>query len=73
VNSGAWLLSPLRQKSGAVVRPARAQENERLFGIPVARLLQVDGASAPPERVYRAIVPAGHEALQPEEAWVRHR
>jgi serine/threonine protein kinase len=37
------------------------------------RLLQVDGASAPPERVYRAIVPAGHEALQPEEAWVRHR
>jgi glutamate synthase domain-containing protein 1/glutamate synthase domain-containing protein 3 len=47
------------------------EENERLFGIPVERLLTVDGQRRPPERVYRKIQPAGHEALQPEEAWVR--
>ena len=50
------------------------EESERLFGIPVAGLLQVDGASAPPERVYRAIArPRATRALQPEEAWVRHQ
>lgn len=48
------------------------QVNERMFGIPVARLLQLEGVSLPPERVYRRIVPTRHEALQPEEAWVRH-
>jgi glutamate synthase domain-containing protein 3 len=47
------------------------EENERLFGIPVERLLTVDGRRWLPERVYRKIQPAGHEALQPEEAWVR--
>ncbi len=55
----------------ALIRPL-LEENERLFGIPISRLLQVDGKSMPPERVYRAILPARHEALQPEEAWVRN-
>ena len=41
------------------------------FGISVERLLAVDGRQLAPERVYRKIAPAGHEALQPEEAWVR--
>jgi len=48
------------------------EENERLFGIPISWLLQVDGVDAPPERVYRAIFPSGHKALLPEEAWVAH-
>ena len=48
------------------------EENERLFGIPISWLLQVDGVDAPPERVYRAIFPSGHKALMPEEAWVAH-
>ncbi|MGH2627954.1 MAG: glutamate synthase, partial [Anaerolineales bacterium] len=48
------------------------KENERLFGIPVARLLEVDGTARPPHEVYRIIVPSGHTALQPEEAWVAH-
>ncbi len=48
------------------------KENERLFGIPVERLLRVDGEPRPPEAVYRAIYPGGHKALQPEEAWVVH-
>ncbi len=54
-----------------LIRPL-LEENERLFGIPVSRLLQVEGEPAPPERVYRAILPAGHKALMPEEAWVAH-
>ena len=47
------------------------EENERLFGIAVASLLEVDGRRLPPERVYRKIAPSGHKALLPEEAWVR--
>ncbi len=47
------------------------QENERLFGIPVRRLLDVDGVSRPPEQVYRKVAPTRLRALQAEEAWVR--
>lgn len=49
------------------------EENERLFGIPVARLLQVDGELRPPGEVYRKIRPGRVRALEPEEAWVRMR
>ena len=47
------------------------EANERLFGIEVARLLSVAGRALPPRDVYRKIVPAEHEALTPEEAWVK--
>jgi glutamate synthase domain-containing protein 3 len=47
------------------------EENQRLFGIAVETLLEVDGRRMPPERVYRKIAPSGHKALLPEEAWVR--
>lgn len=53
-----------------VIRPY-LEENEALFGIPVERLLQVHGRAATPEQVYRKVVPSGHKALAPEEAWVR--
>jgi glutamate synthase domain-containing protein 3 len=49
------------------------EENARLFHIPVERLLQSRGKSLPPEEVYRVVMPAGHQALQPEQAWVAHR
>ncbi|MEX2030132.1 MAG: hypothetical protein WD906_04085 [Anaerolineales bacterium] len=52
-----------------LIRPL-LEENDRLFGIPVQRLLEVDGSPSTPDRVYRVIVPATHKALQPEEAWV---
>jgi glutamate synthase domain-containing protein 1/glutamate synthase domain-containing protein 3 len=52
-----------------LIRPM-LEENERRFGISVAWLLQVNGDSARPEQVYRVIVPSGHTALMPEEAWV---
>ncbi len=48
------------------------ESNERHFGIRVEDLLTVDGRKRPPAEVYRAIFPAGHKALQPEEAWVVH-
>ena len=49
------------------------EENEQLFAIPLARLLEVDGKSLSPEEVYRKIRPRAVQALQPEEAWVRKR
>jgi glutamate synthase domain-containing protein 3 len=48
------------------------EENERLFGIKVSRLLSHKGKPTSPEAVYRLIVPAKLEALQPEQAWVQH-
>ena len=47
------------------------EENERLFGISIRRLLEVDGKERPPEAVYRAVKPGRVRALQAEEAWVR--
>jgi glutamate synthase domain-containing protein 1/glutamate synthase domain-containing protein 3 len=58
-------------KHWGLIRPM-LEENERLFGIPISRLLSVDGKPLRPERVYRVILPTGHKALQPEEAWVAH-
>jgi glutamate synthase domain-containing protein 3 len=68
LNGGAF--TELTQADWAVVRPV-LEENAGLFGIPVARLLTVDGRELPPERVYRKIAPSRHKALMPEEAWVR--
>ena len=45
-------------------------ENERLFGIPVELLLQVDGGKRAPGQVYRKIRPSALRGLQAEEAWV---
>jgi hypothetical protein len=47
------------------------EENQRLFGIPLARLLEVDGKILSPEQVYRKIRPRAIAALQAEEAWTR--
>jgi glutamate synthase domain-containing protein 1/glutamate synthase domain-containing protein 3 len=47
------------------------EENARLFGIPLSRLLTVAGEERWPQAVYRKIAPSGHKALAPEEAWVR--
>ncbi|MEE9529301.1 MAG: glutamate synthase, partial [Dehalococcoidia bacterium] len=47
------------------------EENEQLFGIPVARLLEVEGKSLLPEQVYRRIRPRTVKVLQAEEVWVK--
>jgi glutamate synthase domain-containing protein 1/glutamate synthase domain-containing protein 3 len=68
LNGGEFV--PLEDRDWPLLRP-HLEENERLFGIPLERLLTVEGRLSPPERVYRKIRPAGHKALLPEEAWVR--
>ena len=54
-----------------VIRPL-LEENERLFGIPISRLLTHKGSQISPEAAYRIVLPAGHAALQPEQDWVQH-
>jgi glutamate synthase domain-containing protein 1/glutamate synthase domain-containing protein 3 len=68
LNSGEF--APLTLDDWTLIRPY-LEENESIFGIPVDRLLTVDGSPRPPAQIYRKIQPAGHKALMPEEAWVR--
>ena len=68
LNGGEF--AELSARDWALIEP-HLEENERLFGIPVARLLQVDGGPLPGERVYRKIRPGAVRALDPEEAWVK--
>ncbi|MFP3852955.1 MAG: glutamate synthase [Anaerolineales bacterium] len=67
LNGGGF--TALRPEHWSLIEPMLV-ENERLFGIPLAWLLTVDGVRRRPEEVYRAIVPVREKALQPEEAWV---
>jgi glutamate synthase domain-containing protein 1/glutamate synthase domain-containing protein 3 len=60
----------LEERDWAVISPF-LEENERLFGITVARLLEVEGKPLPPAQVYRKIRPRAIAALQAEEAWVK--
>jgi glutamate synthase domain-containing protein 1/glutamate synthase domain-containing protein 3 len=54
-----------------VIKPL-LEENERLFGIPISRLLRHKGSQISPEAAYRVVLPGGNEALQPEQDWVPH-
>ncbi len=60
---------PLGDDDWKLIRPY-LEENERLFGIPLARLLSIDGRALAPGAAYRKIRPSAHGALLPEEAWV---
>ncbi len=68
LNGGEF--ADLSDQDWAVIKPY-LEENERLFGIPVERLLMVDGERRAPKQVYRKIKPRAVRALQAEEAWVR--
>lgn len=70
LNAGEF--QPCNARDWALIAPY-LEENARLFGIPVERLLTVDGHQPAPEEVYRKIVPVRVRALQSEEAWVRGR
>lgn len=67
LNGGEFV--PLSEADWALILPY-LEENERLFGIPLARLLEVDGVARAPHEVYRKIQPGSVRALQAEEAWV---
>lgn len=68
LNGGEF--ATLENRDWELIKPS-LEENERLFGIPVKRLLAVEGQQLTPERVYRKIKPRAVRALQAEEAWVR--
>jgi glutamate synthase domain-containing protein 1/glutamate synthase domain-containing protein 3 len=68
LNGGEF--AQLEERDWAVISPL-LEENERLFGIPLARLLEVDGTALPPAKVYRKIRPGAIAALHSEEAWVK--
>src|SRR6266516_3962670 len=68
LNGGEF--APLTARDWALLQ-SYLGKNESIFGIPLERLLTVNGTRQPPEFVYRKIIPAGHKALMPEEAWVR--
>lgn len=67
LNGGAF--APFTSDHWELIRPL-LERNERHFGIPVSRLLEVDGAPAAPQEIYRSILPVREQALQPEEVWV---
>lgn len=67
LNGGEF--SELTSEDWALIEPY-LEENTRLFDIPVARLLSVDGTPRRPEEIYRKIRPGAVRALQAEEAWV---
>lgn len=49
------------------------EENARLFGISLDKLLEVESTLLSYQQVYRKIVPQAMPALQGEEAWVKGR
>jgi glutamate synthase domain-containing protein 1/glutamate synthase domain-containing protein 3 len=51
-----------------VIEPLLA-ENEAHFGIPLARLLSVEGEIHSPAEVYRKIIPLKNKALSVEDSW----
>jgi hypothetical protein len=68
LNGGEF--AQLALEDWTLIRPY-LEKNESIFGIPVERLLTVDGSLQSPAKVYRKIRPTSHKALMPEEAWVR--
>ena len=67
LNGGEF--TPLTDQDWALIEPT-LRENERLFDIPLERILTVDGEKREPSNVYRKIRPRTMRALQAEEAWV---
>jgi glutamate synthase domain-containing protein 3 len=68
LNGGAF--AELTDEYWRLIQPL-LEQNERYFGIAVDRLLKINGEILEPKQVYRVILPAATEALQPEAAWVR--
>ena len=68
LNGGEFV--QVEEPDWALVRPM-LEENERLFSIPLTRLLEVGGAALAPAKVYRKIRPKALAALHSEEAWVK--
>jgi glutamate synthase domain-containing protein 3 len=64
LNGGEF--APLTDKDWRLIRPY-LEENERLFGIPVAELLSVDGELREPDEVYRKVIAVKLQVLAGSE------
>ena len=69
LNGGAF--TEMTDEDWAVVEPM-LQRNEEHFGIPMQRLLTVEGEIASPAEVYRKIIPVKSKTLHAEAAWAGH-
>ncbi|MDP6906214.1 MAG: hypothetical protein QF440_02225 [Candidatus Thalassarchaeaceae archaeon] len=58
----------LTEEDWSILEPLLV-ENEHHFGIPLARLLTVDGELCAPASVYRKIIPLKNKALSVEDGW----
>jgi glutamate synthase domain-containing protein 1/glutamate synthase domain-containing protein 3 len=70
LNGGEFV--PLGEEDWRLITP-HLEANAAHFGIPLARLLAVDGRPRPPAEVYRKVRPVKHKALHAEETWARGR
>lgn len=68
LNSGEF--SEMTEADWELVLPY-LEENARLFGISIERLLHYEGVSLKPAQVYRKVIPSKVQVLQEEEAWVK--
>ena len=68
LNGGEFV--DLTDADWALIRPY-LEENARLFGLTLERLLTVDGEVRSPFEVYRKVRPAQMRELMAEEAWVK--
>jgi len=66
LNGGEF--TPLAEADWEVIKPLLI-ENEQHFGIPLQRLLTVEGDVRAPSDVYRKIIPLKNKALSVEDAW----
>ena len=69
LNGGEF--TELSEADWAVIEPL-LMRNEEHFGIPLQRLLTVDGQVCNPAEVYRKIIPVKSKALHAEAAWSGH-
>jgi hypothetical protein len=56
------------EQDWTTIRPY-LEENETLFGIPLERLLEIDGETRSADRIYRKIRPMEIRELQSEDMW----
>ena len=69
LNGGAF--TDMTEEDWAVVEPM-LRRNEEHFGIPLQRLLTVEGEVMSPAEVYRKIIPVKSKTLHAEAAWAGH-
>ncbi len=68
LNGGEFV--DLTEEDWNLIRPY-LEENERLFGLTIERLLTVEGEVRSPFEVYRKVQPSQVRELMAEEAWVK--